>query len=106
MAGEVSLGRLRRSVVARRRNPPGSQVAADPIVPLALSDFHDLRRLGLFGDDGRRWRRRWAERPDRIMECGRYRLLSAWTLFPSVTQRKVARGGGVRILTEGCHQSR
>ena len=53
MAGEVPFGRLRRSVVERRRNPPGSQVAADPIVPLALSDFHDLRRLGLFGDDGR-----------------------------------------------------
>ncbi len=53
MAGEVPLGRLRRPGVERRRNPPGSQVAADPIVPLALSDFHDLRRLGLFGDDGR-----------------------------------------------------
>ena len=53
MAGEVPLGRLRRGSVQRRRNPPGSQVAADPFIPLALSDFHDLRRLGLFGDDGR-----------------------------------------------------
>jgi len=52
MAG-VPVGRLRRSAIQRRRLPPGSQVAADPIVPLALGDFHDLRRLGLFGDDGR-----------------------------------------------------
>lgn len=50
IAGEG--GRLRR-VVERRRNPPGSQVAADPCMPLALADFHDLRRLGLFVDDGR-----------------------------------------------------
>ena len=48
----VGGNRLRRGAV-RRRNPPGSQAAADPVIPLALSDFHDLRRLGLFGDDGR-----------------------------------------------------
>jgi hypothetical protein len=53
MSGDDGHGRLRRGPVARRRNPPGSQVAADPFIPLALSDFHDLRRLGLFGDDGR-----------------------------------------------------
>ena len=53
MAGAAPLGRLRRGPVERRRNPPGSQVAADPFIPLALADFHDLRRLGLFGDDGR-----------------------------------------------------
>ena len=53
MTGEALAARLRRAPVQRRRNPPGSQVAADPVIPLALSDFHDLRRLGLFGDDGR-----------------------------------------------------
>lgn len=53
MTGDALANRLRRAPPDRRRNPPGSQVAADPIVPLAMSDFHDLRRLGLFGDDGR-----------------------------------------------------
>ncbi len=53
MSGVMPLGRLRRIPVSRRRGAPGSQVAGDPVVPLALSDFHDLRRLGLFGDDGR-----------------------------------------------------
>lgn len=53
MSGEVGPNRLRRGPVQRRRNAPGSQSAADPVIPLALSDFHDLRRLGLFGDDGR-----------------------------------------------------
>lgn len=52
MAGEAPIGRLRRAPLAYKR-PPGSQVAADPFIPLMLSDFHDLRRLGLFGDDGR-----------------------------------------------------
>lgn len=53
MTGDALATRLRRAPLARRRLPPGSQTAADPIIPLALSDFHDLRRLGLFGDDGR-----------------------------------------------------
>lgn len=35
--------------------PPAaaSEVAADPSLPLALSELWDLRRLGLFDDDGR-----------------------------------------------------
>ena len=53
MTGDALATRLRRAPLARRRLPPGSQTAADPVIPLALSDFHDLRRLGLFGDDGR-----------------------------------------------------
>ena len=53
MTGEALATRLRRAPLTRRRLPPGSQTAADPVIPLALSDFHDLRRLGLFGDDGR-----------------------------------------------------
>ena len=52
MAG-APLGRLRRIPTARRRGAPGPQRAGEPATPLALSDFHDLRRLGLFGDDGR-----------------------------------------------------
>ena len=30
-----------------------SEVAAEPTLPLALTDLWDLRRLGLFDDDGR-----------------------------------------------------
>jgi hypothetical protein len=30
-----------------------SEAAADPALPLALSDLFDLRRLGLFDGDGR-----------------------------------------------------
>lgn len=30
-----------------------SEAASDPALPLALTDFWDLRRLGLFDDDGR-----------------------------------------------------
>jgi hypothetical protein len=35
--------------------PPAaaSEVAAEPTLPLALSELWDLRRLGLFDDDGR-----------------------------------------------------
>ncbi|HVV88607.1 MAG TPA: hypothetical protein VHE35_36435, partial [Kofleriaceae bacterium] len=52
MSGEQLANRLRRGPPSRKR-PPGSQVAADPVMPLGIADFHDLRRLGLFGDDGR-----------------------------------------------------
>ena len=37
----------------RRRGTPPSEVAAEPILPLALAELWDLRRLGLFDDDGR-----------------------------------------------------
>jgi hypothetical protein len=30
-----------------------SEAAAEPTLPLALADLWDLRRLGLFDDDGR-----------------------------------------------------
>jgi hypothetical protein len=30
-----------------------SEAAADPTLPMAITDFWDLRRLGLFDDDGR-----------------------------------------------------
>ena len=43
MTGDALAARLRRAPLARLRRAPGSQVTADPIVPLALSDFHDLR---------------------------------------------------------------
>lgn len=38
---------------ARRPAAPASEVAAEPTLPLALADLWDLRRLGLFDDDGR-----------------------------------------------------
>ena len=53
MTGEALAARLRRAPLARLRRPPGPQGAAEPILPLGLGEFHDLRRLGLFGDDGR-----------------------------------------------------
>ena len=36
-----------------RGRAPASEVAAEPTLPLALSELWDLRRLGLFDDDGR-----------------------------------------------------
>lgn len=38
----------------RERNAAAvSEAAADPALPLALGELWDLRRLGLFDDDGR-----------------------------------------------------
>lgn len=39
--------------VARPPAAPPSEVAAEPTLPLALTELWDLRRLGLFDDDGR-----------------------------------------------------
>ncbi len=36
-----------------RGGSPASEAAADPTLPLGLSELWDLRRLGLFDDDGR-----------------------------------------------------
>lgn len=39
--------------VARAPVAPPSETAAEPTLPLALTELWDLRRLGLFDDDGR-----------------------------------------------------
>lgn len=36
-----------------RASAAASEAAAEPTLPLALSELWDLRRLGLFDDDGR-----------------------------------------------------
>lgn len=47
----------RRTIPSPRRRAhrlaPPSEVVAEPTLPLALTELWDLRRLGLFDDDGR-----------------------------------------------------